>query len=196
MNADAVVDSPADCLAVAGSWKNGSYRRKDPPANNFGKPGIVDMDHVSAGSSDVGFVWTAFTRGYHFNLYDKPFESPDAEGPDWDLIRRNVGKAVEYAGGLDLVNTFPADDLASSGFCLAKPGIEYVIYQPQAGPITVSGLNSGKWYSYEFYDTGTGKVADSGRFQASNKQKFFSRVGEGHVLYMVCTDCNGSISKP
>ena len=39
-----------------------------------------DMDHVAPGSSDVGFVWSAFTRGYHFNLYDKTFENPQVRG--------------------------------------------------------------------------------------------------------------------
>ena len=83
MGRDPVVNSPADCFAVAGSWQSKRYRMKDPPPNNSGKPGIVDVDHVAPGSSDIGYVWSAFTRGYHFNLYDKPFESPGAEGPEW-----------------------------------------------------------------------------------------------------------------
>ncbi|MEA3225815.1 MAG: DUF6298 domain-containing protein, partial [Planctomycetota bacterium] len=83
MGGDLVVNSPADCFAVAGSWQSGRYKKKDPPANNSGKPGIVDTDHGAPGSSDVGYIWSAFTRGYHFNLYDKPFENPDAEGLEW-----------------------------------------------------------------------------------------------------------------
>jgi len=41
-----------------------AYSRKDPPANNTGKPAIVDMDHVSPGSSDIGFVGSVFNHSF------------------------------------------------------------------------------------------------------------------------------------
>jgi len=182
MGTDPVVNSPADCFAVAGSWQSGRYKKKDPPANDSGKPGIVDTDHGAPGSSDVGFLWSAFTRGYHFNLYDKPFENPDAEGPEWQRVRRNVGKAVEYADKLDLANVSPRGDLASTGFCLAKPGYQYVVYQPGDGPITVSGLRVGTSYHYELYDTKRSKVVTSGRIQASGASESFKSAGKGSVL--------------
>jgi len=186
MGAEAAINSPADCFAVAGSWNGGRYQRKDPTSNGYGKPGIVDMDHVSPGSSEVEFVWTAFTRGYHFNLYDKPFEDPGAEGPEWDRVRRNVGKTVEYAGKLDLVNAVPDGGLASTGFCLANPGSQYVIYQPDSGPITVSGLNVGQCYSFELYDTGSNKMLGGGRLRAARTQESFSQAIKGSVLYLGC----------
>ncbi len=185
MGAEVAINSPADCFAVAGSWKAGCYKRKDPPVNDYAKPGIVDMDHVSPGSSDVGYVWTAFTRGYHFDLYDKPFESPDDEGTKWDCIRRNVGKTVEYACRLDLANAVPRSDLASTGYCLARPGSQYVVYQPQDGPVTVSGLSPDQWYSYELYDTESNNVIDKGRFKASHSQESFRQTGRGFVIYLV-----------
>jgi len=194
MDAEAVISSPADCFAVAGSWKGGCYRRKDPTPNGYGKPGIVDMDHVSPGSSDVGFVWTAFTRGYNFNLYDKPFENPGAEGPEWERVRRNVSKAVEYAGRLDLANAAPSGELASTGFCLAKPGFQYVIYQPEAGPIMVSGLNIGQRYSFELYDTGSSEVVGGGRFRADRAQESFGEAVKGSVLYLARIAGDGAIS--
>jgi len=184
MGRDPVVNSPADCFAAAGSWQSGCYRKKDPPANNGGKPGIVDMDHVSPGSDDVGFVWSAFTRGYHFNLYDKPFDSPDAESPEWECVRRNVGKTVEYARKLDLVNVSPRDDLASTGFCLAKPGYQYVVYQPSSGPFTVSGLRADTSYYYEQYDTKRHKVVASGQVKPSGSEEAFEPTSEGAVLYL------------
>jgi hypothetical protein len=184
MGRDPVVNSPADCFAAAGSWQAGRYKKKDPPANDSGKPGIVDTDHGAAGSSDVGYVWTAFTRGYHFNLYDKPFENPDAEGPEWRRVRSNAGKTVEYANKLDLANVTPRDDLASTGFCLAKPGFQYVVYQPGDGPITVSDLRAGASYYFELYDTGQSKVVTSGRIQASGSTESFKSKYKGLVLYL------------
>ena len=184
MGSDAVVNGPADCFAVAGSWQSRRYAKKDPPANNSGKPGIVDMDHVSPGSNDVGFVWSAFTRGYHFNLYDKPFENPDAESPEWQRVRNNVGKAVEYAAKLDLANVAPGNDLASTGFCLAKPGTQYVVYQPGSGSFTVSGLRPDVSYHYELYSTGQHKVVAEGLRKPSGSTESFGPVSEAVVLYL------------
>jgi len=187
MGREVAVNSPADCYAVAGSWQSRRFAKKDPPANNSGKPGIVDMDHVSAGSNDVGFVWSAFTRGYHFNLYDKPFESPDAESPEWRRVRHNVGKTVEYAARLDLANVAPGDDLASTGFCLAEPGIQYIVYQPGSGSFTVSGLRPDVSYHYELYSTGQHKVVAEGLCKPSGSTESFEPGSAAVVLYLSST---------
>lgn len=179
-----VVDSGADCFAVAGSWNSRAYRQKNPPANDVGKPGIVDMDHVSAGSSDVGFVWSAFTRGYHFNLYDKPFESPEAEGPAWERVRANVSQTVAYARRMDLSQTWPRGDLASTGFCLANPGEQYVVYQPGDGAFDVSGLHKGTAYRCEWYHPDEHRVGKTQRFIASSTHRSFTLANEHVVLFI------------
>jgi len=181
---DPVVNSPADCFAAAGRWQSGRFKKKNPPVNNSGKPGIVDTDHGAAGSSDTGYVWSALTRGYHFNLYDKPFENPGAEGPDWRRVRRSVGKALEYAGKLDLAKATPRKDLASTRFCLVKPGYQYVVYQPEDGLITVFGLRPGTFYDYELYNAKQDKVVARGRIQASGSSTTFDSIGQGSVLYL------------
>ncbi|RME90821.1 MAG: hypothetical protein D6766_12710 [Verrucomicrobia bacterium] len=152
-----LIQGPADCFAVAGSWNGGRFRRKDPPENRAGKPGIVDMDHVSPGSTDVGYVWSAFTRGYHFNLYDRPFEQPDAEGPEWERIRRSVGRAASYARRLDLVRARPRSAMSSTHFCLGDPNDALVVYQPRAGDVRVTGLQAGR-YGCEVFDARAGEV--------------------------------------
>jgi hypothetical protein len=187
MGSDVAINSPADCFAVAGSWQSRRYAKKNPPPNNNGEPGIVDMDHVSPGSNDVGFVWSAFTRGYNFNLYDKPFENPGAESPQWRRIRRNVGKTVEYAGKLDMVNVVPREDLASTGFCLAKRGYQYIVYQRGRGPFTVSGLRPDVAYQYEIYSTSESKVVAEGGCKPSGSTESFKPGNEAVVLYLSST---------
>jgi len=181
---DKVVKSGADCFAVAGSWASSSYRNMEPPIEDSGRAAFVDMDHVAPGSNDVAFVWSAFTRGYHFNLYDKPFESPASEGPAWERARYNVGKTVDYAGRIDLVNMGPRDDLCSTKFCLAKPGEEYIVYQPGRSSFNVSGLHTGRSYYYEWYDPERHKVIGSGQTVASSPVKAFTPGNEGMVLYL------------
>jgi hypothetical protein len=183
MPRDILLSSPADCFAVAGSWDSGRYGRKNPPANNTGKPAIVDLDHVSPGSDDIGFVWSAFTRGYDFNLYDHPFEKPDTEGPDWERIRRNLGQTVAFARRMDLVHAAPHDDLASTGFCLAKPGEQYVVYQPGNQSFEVSGLETGKAYHFEWYDTVQCSTRAAGEMTCTSTSCSLAPLRAGMVLF-------------
>lgn len=148
---DRVVNSRADCFAGMGDWDSKAFGKKRPPVNNTGKPGIIDLDHIKYGSTDVAYLWTAFTQGYHFNLYETPYDYPDKESPEWKNIRCNVGKAVEYSEKVDLVNMKPRPDLSSTKFCLAKEGYEYIIYQQNKSEFTVSGLKPGKRYNIEWY---------------------------------------------
>jgi hypothetical protein len=184
MSPELVTAGPADCFAVAGSWNARAYARKNPPVNHAGRPGIVDMDHVSAGSDDVGYLWSAFTRGYHFNLYDKPFENPDAEGPAWERIRRNISQTITYAKRLDLSRVRPRSDLATTGFCLARPGEQYVIYQPQNKPFDVSALVARADYLYEWYDCDKNRVLERNRFTCSRETKGFSPLKNKMVLFL------------
>jgi hypothetical protein len=192
MGKDKVTNSPADCFAVAASWQSGRYRRKDPPVNNNGKPGIVDMDHVAPGSHDVEFIWSAFTRGYHFNLYDKPFESPEAEGPEWECMRNNIKKTVEYARKLDLANVSPMENLASTGFCLAKRGYQYVVYQPEDTIFTVTGLRGDTVYYYEWYNTKQSEVVSNGHLRPSGQKETFAPPNKGLVLYLTSLPAAGN----
>ncbi len=184
MARDVLLTSPADCFAVAGSWNAGVYGRRNPPANDTGKPGIVDMDHVSPGNTDVGFVWSAFTRGYHFNLYDHPFEKPDSEGPDWERIRSNIGQTVAYARRMDLAAAAPRDDLASTGFCLTKPSEQYFVYQPSGQPFEVSALKTGETYHFEWYDTEHCRVGEPGTIVCTGKTHSFAPATKGMVLFL------------
>lgn len=179
-----LLSSPADCFAAAGSWNSGAYRRKNPPANDTGKPGIVDMDHVSPGSSDVGFVWSAFTRGYHFSLYDHPFENPDSEGTDWQRVRLNVGQTIVYAQQMDLAQMVPCPDLASTRFCLANPGEQYVVYQPDEQAFGVSGLKAGQSYHFEWYDTERSCVVGKGNVICRGTSHHFTPNTKAMVLFL------------
>ena len=184
MQPELVTKSPADCFAVAGSWNAGAYGKKNPPVNDAGKPGIVDMDHVSPGSSDVAYVWTALTRGYHFSLYDKPFEKPDMEGPAWRRVRSNVSRAAIYAKRMDLNNAHPRTDLTTTGFCLACPGDQYIIYQPKSGPFEVSGLIAQADYLCEWFDTDRHQVVEKSRFTSSAASKSFTPLKKEMVLFL------------
>ncbi len=190
MSRDVLLASPADCFAVAGSWNSGAYRRKNPPPNHTGKPGIVDMDHVAAGSNDAGFVWSAFTRGYHFNLYDKPFERPDAEGPEWRRIRQNVSQARAYAQCMDLAHAVPRGDLANTGYCLANPGKEYLVYAPNGWKIVVDLSNAKGELRVEWFDPTQAKATEAGKVRGGSHRQFTAPFNGPAVLYLAHESSN------
>jgi hypothetical protein len=142
------------------------------------------MDHVSSGNSDFGFVWSAFTRGYHFNLYDKPFESPQSEGTSWRRVRRNVSQTLIHAQRMDLANVVPRGDLSSTGFCLAEPGVQYVVYQPDDEPFEVSGLKAGERYHFEWYATQQSRVKRDGDVAPAAARHPCTPSNKGMVLFL------------
>lgn len=190
MPRETLLTSPADCFAVASSWNSGACRRQDPPANNTGKPGILDLDHVSPGSTDIGFVWSAFTRGYHFSLYDKPFERPDAEGPEWRRIRRSVGQTLAYAERMDLTHAVPHGDLANTGYCLANRGHEYLVYAPNGGTIIVDLSDAKDAFRLEWFDPTRATSSDGGNVSGGGPRTFVPAFDGPAVLFLAHESSN------
>ncbi len=106
------------------------------------------------------WVWENFTRGNQC-LFMDPYLDPshdpgrnDPAGgrpdPYWDPLRDALGRTRACAERMNLAAAVPHDELASSGFCLADPGREYLVYLPQGGEVTVdlsaaSGFLQTEW---------------------------------------------------
>jgi hypothetical protein len=93
--------------------------------------------------AQVAWVWKNFTSGNQC-LFMDPYLDPshdpgrnDPRGgePDsyWEPLRAAMGQTRLLAARLDLANMVPHGELASSRWCLASPGAEYVIYLPDGG---------------------------------------------------------------
>jgi hypothetical protein len=136
-NAD-VLNSPADWVAMNGDMNN--------PAVAAGtKVSLTDTDHLCGICGDVPWVWKSLTRGHNPLLMDGYDNSPGVSDPSynpndpkWEAIRKNLGYARSYALRMDLAHAFPHGELASSGYCLAKPGVEYLVYAPGGTSVTVN----------------------------------------------------------
>jgi len=123
--------SPADWISP-----NGKSYLNDPPDTKGSKVIIVDNDHINPWNSDPNWVWKNFMRGNHFILMDhyKDFRIglPKRPEPRHDPARRAMGMARKLSKRIDLVSMTPQSDLASTGYCLADPGREYLVYRPQS----------------------------------------------------------------
>ena len=123
--------------------KGASYY-SNPPASDGTKVMVDDTDHVGSVKTDhARFVWRSFTRGLSTSILDWSLV-PEGAGDlintnDWTAVRTAMKNARRYSEKMDLATAQPRDDLASTGFCLAAPGEEYLVYQedPQGSGFTV-----------------------------------------------------------
>jgi hypothetical protein len=73
------------------------------------------------------------------------------EDRGWAAIRAAMGHTRQFAERVNLAAMTPHDELASTKYCLANPGREYIIYQPAQGEafsVTLSpGLYQLGWFN-------------------------------------------------
>ena len=74
----------------------------------------------------------------------------------------------------------PHGILSSTGYCLAKTGSEYLVYQPDSGEFSVS-LKAGE-YAYEWFDPSG--VESGSLVAAGGNHSFKPPFGGGAVLYL------------
>ena len=184
MTLDSIAASGADVIGIMDGF--GSYDA-DPPVVDHDGPVIWDNDHVWGDDwTHRRRAWMAFTRGYHFVFYDHPFERPDEATPADELMRRNIGATNRYARRFaDLARMEPRGELSSSGYCLADPGAEYLVYAPDAGPVSLR-LEAGS-YRVEWYDCSNDRVHDGGVLETSGGMQVLSPpagVSADYVVYL------------
>ncbi len=173
----ALYESPADWISPAAEVFDPSItndptrdvRAKDDPRPADGKKVIIsDTDHIHPADEHT-WVWKSFCRGLNPILMDHYLTVMDAEivaKKRRELARRSMGYTLQLAERMDLVKMKPMGELASSGYCLANPGREYVVYLPEGGRVTVdlsavSGPLGAEWFDPKSGET-EGKVTVSG----------------------------------
>jgi hypothetical protein len=131
--------------------------RNDPPANDGRKVILSDTDHLWGHGGDYRWVWKSFLRGlqpifmdpwYPLYVHADPVLCPwvfkggvctdRRDFPDWDPLRRAMGDTRQFAERMNLAAMEPRADLASTRYCLADPGREYLVYLPTSGAVTLN----------------------------------------------------------
>ena len=187
----ALFESPADWISPTG----GDGYNADPPPADGRKIIISDVDHVWP-ENYRQWVWKSFTRGLHtafMDLYgatrigDKDVKTFTFVG-DWvsqhDTVRKNMGYTRRFADRMNLAVMTPRGDLSSTGYCLAHPGKEYLVYQPRKNEAFSVELQPGA-YLFEWFDPARGTIAGTGRIEASGgRQQFKPPTAADAVLYL------------
>jgi hypothetical protein len=157
--------SPADWISP-----NGKNYLSDPPDTKGNKVIIVDNDHINPWNSDPQWIWRNFMRGNQFILMDNYMDfrtgSPENPDPKHDPARNTMGFARWLSERVDLASLTPQNNLASTKYCLANPGIEYLVYQPQSGAKGISVKLRDGTYAAEWTDLNSGRVVKVKNLQA------------------------------
>ncbi len=196
-------DSPADWISPN---PEGGYR-DNPPANDGKKVILSDTDHLWGIGGNQAWVWKSFTRGLN-PLFMDPYDGvvlgqrgegvpPSNRGqdardtdkarmasPQFEPVRRSMGYALRLARGLDLNRCKPMNDLSTTGYCLANPGQQYLIYQPDAKAKLEVKLRENQ-YIAEWFNPSTGMEVSTQRITAEKQPTTFSNpLDSDAVLYI------------
>jgi tripartite-type tricarboxylate transporter receptor subunit TctC len=94
-----------------------------------------------------------------------------------------MGDTRRYADKLDLRRAVPSGALASTGYALAEPGAQYLVFQPNTGAFTVT-LVAGT-YTQEWFDPVARTTTAAGTLTATAGSRSFTAPFAGPaVLYL------------
>ncbi len=176
-------DSPADWISPN---PDGGYR-DDPPAADGRKVIVNDTDHLWGIGGNQTWVWKSFLRGLN-PIFMDPYNGSvlgQSENPQWDPIRKSMGDAANFAKKLDLVHAVPSTEIASTTYCLANPGKQYLVFKPAGVLKSFKVTLSAGAYAYEWFDPTQGQHVPGGQIQATDgKQKFTVPFKGDAILYI------------
>jgi hypothetical protein len=172
----------------------GDVYQENPPAADGRKVVLTDPDHFGwvDWRGTRAWVWKSFVRGLNVIPLDSlPTSISGNDGGGWgggdmadvEETRKALTQTRWYATRIDLATMTPRNDLASTTFCLAAPGDEYLVYQPADGQFTMK-LVAGA-YRYEWFDPGAGTVSGTGEVTSTGGESVFTSPFRGDaVLYL------------
>lgn len=178
--------SPADWISPNPDASDGYDYRTNPPPADGDKVILSDTDHLWGIGGTTEWVWKSFVRGYN-PLFMDPYDNRvlGKEKPEsWEPIRRSLGHARRVAEKLDLAAMTPRADLASTGYCLADPGRQYVVYLPEGGMVTVDISAVAGDLTVEWLDPDTGRTVAAGTVPGGAARQLTAPLARHAVLHV------------
>jgi uncharacterized protein DUF6298 len=167
--------------------------KNNPPAANGKKVILIDSDHLwgyGRGSGST-WVWKSFLRGLNPIYIDKsPPLNNIVKSPEVEKIRWAMGDSHRYADKMSLSAMTPQGNLSSTGYALANPGAEYLIYQPGSGPFSVTLQPA--TYQVEWFNPATRQTSPGEAVNGGSAQTFTPPFSGDAVLYLKNTNIAGS----
>jgi hypothetical protein len=176
----------ASLLASPAQWISPGHTdgfAEDPPAWNEKKVSLLDTDHIWGVGGNAQWVWKSFLRG-HNPIFMDPYDGSVAgEDRGWEPIRAAMGHTRRLARRINLAAMTPQNDLASTKYCLAHPGREYLVYQPAGGKEFSVELKRGT-YRFEWFRAAHGAADGDGRIEVQGTHTFKAPFEGEAVLHL------------
>ena len=186
-----LLNSKADWVSLGGD------NNTDWPDADGKKVVILDTDHISPAyfGDKLAFQrqwsWKLFTRGYSFVFMLLSVDAATNAGNGFNALGFSGADAATartrtWAAKFELNKFLPRSDLASTGYCLARAGAEYLVYAPNGGSFTleIGSANTGS-YTREWYNPRNGKTNSSKQVQLDQGSPTFTAPSTADwVLYL------------
>jgi len=177
---DDLLKSPADWISPSSS--GGNYREDPPPATG-GKVILIDTDHLWGEGGNPRWVWKSFTRGLN-PIWMERIRLSAGDLEDAARIRKAMGETRRLAERVNLARILPRGDLASTRFCLAEPGSEYIVYLPEGGEVTVDLSGAEGPLRVKWIDPVEGTVRGGAEVAGGGKRTFRAPLAGDAVLHL------------
>jgi hypothetical protein len=173
-------NSPADWISPNPGTDKESFR-DNPCGDCTNKIVVNDTDHLWGHTGgDAVWVWKSFTRGLH------PLFMEDlSPSPTWqDSARLGMGQTRRYAERMNLAAMTPDQKVASSRFCLAHRGQEYLVFQADRGEFTVDLTDAPGTFRAEWLDVHRDRVVPARPVQGGKVVRFPTPFPGPSALYL------------
>ncbi|MBL8229461.1 MAG: cellulase family glycosylhydrolase [Bryobacterales bacterium] len=173
-------ESPADWISPNPGDQKENYR-DNPCAGCSPKVVLTDTDHLWGHTGgDSIWVWKSFTRGLNPLLMEEMLPSPVWQ----DSARLAMGQVVRYGRRVNLAGMKPMAGLSATGYCLAAPGSEYLVFQNNKGEFTVDLAKAAGRYQVEWLDVAHDRVLPGSLVEGGGSRTFTTPFPGPAVLYL------------
>lgn len=183
-------DSPADWVAPGWDINAPTNYMTDPLVATGHKIVMLDTDHLWGVGGDSKWVWKSFTRGLHPSYMD-PYLEFDSKATlkvrqgQFDSARHAMGQTLKIANKLNLAAMTPHNELASTRYCLANPGREYLVYLPEGDEVTVDLSSTSRIMKVQWIHPVEGTIITGKKVAGGSKRMFKAPFGGDAVLHIV-----------
>ena len=134
-----------------------------------------------------------FSRGHNIlfmDPYDDPHWAPVLAGQgvrvrDAESVRQTMGQTRSWSQRIDLSSATPRPEWASTGYCLAAPGTEYLIYLPDGKEVVVDLSGASYPFEVEWFEPSTAHTQKGRAIQGGGKMRLTAPFNtDNAVLYL------------
>jgi len=195
--------SPAEWISIG--TDAGPEFKTDPPVWEGKKVSVSDTDHLWGHGGTIAWAWKSFVRGHNTLLMDSWVPIPGrpcgrvnwasrpgnpirdlnrSEAWTWEPVRKAIGNTRTYANRMNLAAATPRNELASTRYCLAHPGEEYLVYLPEGDEVTVDLSSAPGDFAAEWMHPVEGTITPGGTVKGGGKPEFAVPFSGPAVLYL------------